>query len=114
MGDKVRNLKPGNRVAPIIDTEYISARSTGRSWLAADEDGVLATHIIFDESVVGRLPDHLDWKNACLIPCAGVTAWAALRDVGIGKCILIQGVFLTSASAATHAFQEQVVYPCLP
>lgn len=92
VGDKVKHLKPGDRVAPIIDTEYISARSTGRSWLAADEDGVLATHIIFDESVVGKLPDHLDWKNVCLIPCAGVTAWAALRDLGIGKRILIQGV----------------------
>lgn len=91
VGDKVRRFKIGDRVAPTVDTEYITHRSTGRSWLAANEDGVLATFVVFDEQVVGRLPTYLPWESACLIPCAGVTAWAALRDVGIGKSVLIQG-----------------------
>jgi NADPH:quinone reductase-like Zn-dependent oxidoreductase len=91
VGDKVKRLRIGDRVAPTIDTEYITHRSTGRSWLAANEDGVLATYIVYDEEVLGRLPTYLPWESACLIPCAGVTAWAALRGVGIGKSVLIQG-----------------------
>lgn len=91
VGNKVKHFKVGDRVAPIIDTEYITHRSTGRSWLAANEDGVLATYIVYDEQVLGRLPTYLPWESACLIPCAGVTAWAAMRDIGIGKSVLIQG-----------------------
>lgn len=94
VGEEVRNLAVGDRVAPVIDTQYLTARSTGRSWLAADEDGVLADYLVFDEEVLGRLPAHLDWTSACLIPCAGLTAWAALRDVGPGKTVLIQGLSL--------------------
>lgn len=93
IGEKVKSLAIGERVAPIVDTKYISARSTGRSWLAADEDGVLATHLLFDEEVLCKLPDHLDWVSACVIPCAGLTAWAALKGIGIGKSILIQGMW---------------------
>lgn len=95
VGEKVKSLALGERVAPIVDTQYISARSIGRSWLAADEDGVLASHIVFDEEVLCKLPAHLDWVSASVIPCAGVTAWAALKDVGIGKSILIQGMWTT-------------------
>ena len=73
-GDHVKNFKIGDRVAPNTDSEYITDRSTGRSWLAANEDGVLANYIIYDEVMLSRLPMYLPWESACLIPCAGVTA----------------------------------------
>lgn len=92
VGQHVRRFRVGDRVGPVIDTEYLTHRSTGRSWLAANEDGVLATHVVYDEAVLGRLPRYLPWESAALIPCAGVTAWAALRGVGIGKSVLIQGM----------------------
>lgn len=91
VGDKVQNFKVGDRVAPVIDTQYVTGRETGRSWLAADEDGVLADHISFDERVLCKLPTYLDWVSAATIPCAGVTAWAALRGLTIGQTVLIQG-----------------------
>jgi NADPH:quinone reductase-like Zn-dependent oxidoreductase len=91
VGANVRRFRVGDRVGPTIDTEYLTHRSTGRSWLAANEDGVLATYIVYDEAVLGHLPKYLPWESAALIPCAGVTAWAALRGVGIGKSVLIQG-----------------------
>ena len=41
-GDKVRALRVGDRVAPIVDTENLTGWEAGRSWLAGDEHGVLA------------------------------------------------------------------------
>lgn len=91
VGDKVTDFNVGDRAAPVIDTQYVTGRETGRSWLAADEDGVLADHIVFDERVLCKLPAYLDWTSAATIPCAGVTAWAAVRGLTIGQTILIQG-----------------------
>lgn len=101
-GNKVKGLKVGDRVAPITDTENISGRETGRSWLAADEDGVLADYIVFDENKVCKLPDSLDWVNASMIPCAGVTAWAALSGMTIGQTVLIQGNHLHPMPTRGH------------
>lgn len=84
-------LEIGDRVAPIVDTENLTGQEAARSWLAADEDGVLADYIIFDQRKVCKLPAYLDWVQASIVPCAGVTAWAAMKDFGIGKSVLIQG-----------------------
>jgi NADPH:quinone reductase-like Zn-dependent oxidoreductase len=56
VGDAVKGFKIGERVAPIVDTKNLTGRAKERSWLAADEDGVLAEYVVFDESVVVRLP----------------------------------------------------------
>lgn len=99
-GEQVRVLDIGDRVAPIIDTENLTGQESTRSWLAADEDGVLADYLIFDERVLCKLPDHLDWTQASIVPCAGVTAWTAMKDFGIGKSVLIQGMLL--CTTLTH------------
>lgn len=91
VGEKVKALAVGDRVAPITDTENITGREATRSWLAADEDGVLADHLVFDEEKLSNLPKYLDWVQASIIPCAGVTAWTALKGMEIGKTVLIQG-----------------------
>lgn len=92
-GSGTIHLNVGDRVAPIIDTENLTGRENGRSWLAADEDGVLAEYLVFDERKVAKLPSYLSWEEACLIPCAGVTAWSALKGVGFGGSVLIQGMY---------------------
>lgn len=91
IGEQVSALKVGDRVAPIVDTENLTGQEPTRSWLAADEDGVLADYIIFDQRKVCKLPQYLDWIQASIIPCAGVTAWAAMKGFGIGNGVLIQG-----------------------
>ncbi|KAL4729665.1 hypothetical protein ACLX1H_004086 [Fusarium chlamydosporum] len=91
VGNRVSLVSVGDRVAPITDTEFVTARSTGRSWLAANEDGILATYIVFDEKLITKLPEHLDWIQSSIIPCAGTTAWSALKGATIGQTVLIQG-----------------------
>lgn len=95
VGEKVKSLVIGDRAAPITDTQNISGREINRSWLAADEDGVMADYLIFDESILCKLPRHLDWIEAAIIPCAGVTAWSALNGMTIGQTVLIQGTCLS-------------------
>nr|RBQ88411.1 hypothetical protein FVER53263_12132 [Fusarium verticillioides] len=51
VGNRVSLVKAGDRIAPITDSKFVNARSTGRSWLAANEDGILATNIAFDEKL---------------------------------------------------------------
>ncbi|KAL4900104.1 hypothetical protein BDW74DRAFT_188667 [Aspergillus multicolor] len=91
VGDHVKTISVGDRVALIIDTENITGREAPRSWLAADEDGVLADYIVFDEWKVCKLPAYLDWVSVSIIPCAGVTAWSSLLGFGMGTTVLIQG-----------------------
>ena len=91
VGEQVKGLMAGDRVAPNTDTENLTGREPARSWLAADEDGVLADYLIFEEKVLGKLPTHLSWAQASTIPCAGVTAWSALKGAEMGQTVLIQG-----------------------
>lgn len=105
VGDKVSLVAVGDRVAPITDSEFITERSTGRSWLAANEDGTLATHLVFDERLVTRLPGHLGWVGASIIPCAGTTAWSALKGATIGQTVLIQGEH-------AHGLYNTCMYGC--
>lgn len=92
IGNSVTSFQIGDRAGPITDTENITGRETGRSWLAANEDGVLADYIIFEERCLTKLPTYLPWEEASIIPCAGVTAWSALKGLAIGQSVLIQGV----------------------
>lgn len=100
VGDQVKTLKIGDRVGPNTDTENITNREWRRSWLAADEDGVLADYLVYDEKVLGKLPTYLDWVQASIVPCAGVTAWSALKGAEIGQSVLIQGMLTASMTSS--------------
>lgn len=91
IGSGVTAFKVGDRAGPVCDTENVTGREVGRSWLAADEDGVLADYIVFDQRKVTKLPEYLPWEEACIVPCAGVTAWSALKGLVVGQSVLIQG-----------------------
>lgn len=84
---------PGTRVSPIQDIASITTDppSQTRCWLAADTDGVLATHIVFPEHVLVPIPAHLSDAEASILPCAGVTAWTSLKGLKKGDVVLIQG-----------------------
>jgi NADPH:quinone reductase-like Zn-dependent oxidoreductase len=64
-----------------------------------NEDGVLATYIVFYEAMLGQLPKYLSWEEAVLILCMGFIVSAVLRDVGIEKCVLIQGISVMWSAA---------------
>ncbi|KAI7231036.1 hypothetical protein KC330_g6642 [Hortaea werneckii] len=89
-GQQVKTFRVGDRVAPNTDTANLTGRESSRSWLAADEDGVLADYLVYDEKVLGQLPAHLSWVEASTVPCAGVTTWSALKGAETGQSVLVQ------------------------
>ncbi|WDK14617.1 alcohol dehydrogenase GroES-like domain-containing protein [Colletotrichum graminicola] len=70
--------------------KFVTGREPGRSWRAADQDAVLADHLVFDEKLLAKLPPHVDWVNWSIIPCAGATAWSARKGLSIGQSVLSQ------------------------
>lgn len=52
---------------------------------------MLATHIVFPKHVLVAIPAHLSDAEASILPCAGVTAWTALKGLKRGDVVLIQG-----------------------
>lgn len=57
-------------------------------------DGVLANQVAFPERALLKIPEHLSFEEAACFPCAGVTAWQALIDLGklkAGQTVLTLG-----------------------
>lgn len=96
-GSGVQRFKKGDRVMVILDQKSITGREQEREWLGGEVDGVLSTHLIFDEEKLVRIPEHLSFAEAACLSNAGVTAWSGLSRAGSlvpGMSVLIQGKYL--------------------
>jgi NADPH:quinone reductase-like Zn-dependent oxidoreductase len=94
VGPRVSKFQVGDRVTHIFDQKSLTGREQEREWLGGEVDGVLATHVVFDEENVLKIPDGLTYAEAACLVCAGVTAWSGLMDGGRvvpGSSVLIQG-----------------------
>lgn len=98
IGTGVIKFELGDRVCPIFDQKSVTGYEQEREWLGGEVDGVLASHVVFDEQKLVKIPQGLSWEEACLLPCAGVTAWSALgigRESIADKTVLLMGMFET-------------------
>jgi NADPH:quinone reductase-like Zn-dependent oxidoreductase len=72
--------------------------------LGALVDGSFCEYSIYPESGLVHAPNNLDWSEASILSCAGLTAWNALygdRTVRPGDVVLIQG----TGGVSTFAMQ---------
>lgn len=94
-GSHATRFQIGDHVCPIVDQASITGDEQHRVWLAADVEGVLASHYVVDEQLAVRIPKHLDWTEASCLPCAGVTAWSSVVSEGrrlvAGQTIVVTG-----------------------
>lgn len=97
VGKDVKTLSVGDRVITIVDQKNITGREKEREWLVADVDGVLGDYVVQDEGVLCRTPSYLDPVEAATLTCSVLTAWCALLGIGIGKTVLIQGMYTLKA-----------------
>ena len=97
IGEDVTRVTVGERVAASYFPQWRDGRFAMQ--LALDQygctrDGMLAPLAVADENAVVRIPSHLSYEEAATLPCAGVTAWAALggpRPVVPGDTVLTIG-----------------------
>lgn len=97
LGDGVTRAAIGDRVVLTYFPRWIDGRFSMD--LAADQfgctrDGMLAPFVVADEQAVVKFPAHFSFEEAATLPCAAVTAWAALigpRPVLPGDTVLTFG-----------------------
>lgn len=98
VGERVTRVAPGDRVTVSTKIGWIDGPYRGE-YYGADPgftiDGVLAEYAVFDQMGVLRLPDYLSYAEAAALPCAAVSAWAALTGSTAptlpGQTVLVQG-----------------------
>jgi NADPH:quinone reductase-like Zn-dependent oxidoreductase len=86
VGGDVTRWQVGDRVCPSFFQGWIEGPRTAHkshSTLGAGElDGVLRERGAFHEEGLVRIPADLSYEEAATLPCAAVTAWHALVEIG--------------------------------
>lgn len=84
VGAGVRRFVAGDRVAGTFFQRWVDGPITPEamaSALGGPLDGVLAEQVVFEESGLVALPEHLSWEEAATLPCAALTAWHSLVEM---------------------------------
>lgn len=97
VGSAVVRFRVGDRVAGTFFRGWIDGRPPAGPMIALGAppaDGVLAELVAFDEQNAVTIPAHLSFASAATLPCAAVTAWRSLVDIGRitpGETVLVLG-----------------------
>ncbi|MEQ8356206.1 MAG: NAD(P)-dependent alcohol dehydrogenase [Kiloniellaceae bacterium] len=97
VGAGVGDFAPGDRVAGCFFQNWIDGPCSGEamaSALGGETEGVLAEEANLRAVGLVKIPDHLSFAEAATLPCAALTAWRALVDVGrlkAGDTVLLLG-----------------------
>jgi NADPH:quinone reductase-like Zn-dependent oxidoreductase len=81
VGPGVTGFAPGDRVLTSFFQSWIDGELTDEdkgSALGGAIDGVLAERVVLNQEGLVAAPPSLSFEQAATLPCAGVTAWAAL------------------------------------
>lgn len=96
VGGQVSNWKIGDRVCVGFFRDWTSGRFEAKyhdAALGGSVDGMLSEVVVFPAHSLVRVPEHFSFEEAATLPCAGLTAWCALRRSGFiaGASVLLQG-----------------------
>jgi NADPH:quinone reductase-like Zn-dependent oxidoreductase len=96
VGDGVRNVAVGDRVIVAFHPLWLQGPPTPamkRLCPGDTGDGLLQQHFCVAANALVHAPVHLSDAEAATLPCAGVTAWSALRGGGVqpGDVVVAQG-----------------------
>lgn len=97
VGDAVTRFKVGDTVAGSFFPDWIAGPQTtagvARS-LGANMPGMFAERVVLPETALVKAPAHMSAVEAATLPCAAVTAWNAMFDLGQlkpGQRVLLLG-----------------------
>lgn len=88
----VTRFSVGDRVTNSFFPDLIDGPYTGKHLhYNIDVDGWLTDYRAIDAEYLTHITDSLSFEEAATLPCAGVTAWTALKGVKPGDTVLTQG-----------------------
>lgn len=85
LGTGVTRLEPRDRVAGAFFQTWIEGPfDSGKagSALGGGIDGVLSEYVVLEEAAAVKFPELFTYEEAATLPCAGVTAWVGLVELG--------------------------------
>jgi NADPH:quinone reductase-like Zn-dependent oxidoreductase len=97
VGSGTTRVKVGDRVAGCFMQRWYGgaiSESPMASAMGGAIDGMLTELAVLEEEGVVKLPAHLSYEEGATLPCAAVTAWHALVEIGnlkAGDVVQIQG-----------------------
>ena len=97
IGNGVTRVKVGDRVAANFSQKWLGgepARAKLGASLGGPLDGMLSEFRALHEDGLVHVPAHLTDEEAATLPCAAVTAWNSLINLGglkAGETVLVQG-----------------------
>lgn len=97
VGPGVSRLKVGDRVAGCFMQKWIGGaidEAAQASAMGGAIDGMLTELAVLEEDGAVVLPAGLSFEQGATLPCAAVTAWNALVEIGqlkAGDTVLVQG-----------------------
>lgn len=97
VGERVERFKVGDRVVNTFMPRWFGGKfqaSSRDELYGSDRDGWLTEYKVVSEESLLLLPDYLTFEQGATLPCAAVTAWAALngdKPVKAGDTVLTLG-----------------------
>lgn len=97
VGEDVTRVKTGDRVAANFSQKWLGGepeRAKLGASLGGPLDGMLSEYRALHEEGLVHVPTHLSDEEAATLPCAAVTAWNSLINMGgltAGETVLVQG-----------------------
>ncbi|PPR77865.1 MAG: alcohol dehydrogenase [Alphaproteobacteria bacterium MarineAlpha2_Bin1] len=97
VGSSVKKFKVGDRVLASFFQSWISGELTEELLdddLGRSSDGVLTQYRCFKQEGLVKIPNYLSFIEAASLPCAALTAWSGIIELGCikpGQTVLIQG-----------------------
>jgi len=109
VGSGVSRFTPGDRVMGTFFQCWIGGGISSdamASALGGALDGVLAEYVVLNEHGLVAMPPHLTFQEASTLPCAALTAWHSLVEMGglkPGQIVLLLGTGGVSIMALQFA-----------
>jgi len=97
VGDGVTKFTPGDRVVATFFQNWEGggiSPDVMASAMGGAVDGILTEYAVLEERGLLPIPAHLSYEEAATLPCAALTAWNALAEIGqlqAGETVLLLG-----------------------
>ena len=97
VGDEVSNLSVGDRVMSHFFPNWVDGEVTRDRLMGVPGDhvdGFASQTVTMDQATFSAMPSHMSFAEAATLPCAGLTAWRAVKEEASleeGDWVLVQG-----------------------